>query len=70
MRIYTDCFYDAFLHSRVAHGDEGSTKCDPMRKIRGQEFASLNTQQWTWGAMENGQGTVAIDQEQGYFNPS
>lgn len=59
--MYTDCFYDDFLHSRVAHGEEGGTKYDPMRKRRDQAFAAQSTQQWVWGAMQNGQGTVAIN---------
>lgn len=70
MRIYTDCFYDAFFHSRVAHEEEGSTKCDPMRKIRGHAFAALSKQRWAWGAMWNCQGIVTIDQEQRNFTPS
>lgn len=68
--IYTDCFYDDFLHSRVAHGEEDGTKCDPMRKRRVQAFAALSTLQWACGAMQNGQGTAAISKEQGNFTHS
>lgn len=61
MRIYTDCFYDDFLYSRMAHGEEGGTECDPKRKKRDQAFAALSTKQWAWGAAQNGQGIVAIN---------